>query len=187
LNTEAVNNFLAEIQPALIAAVTDGVRAHVAKLQPQEMKFYGYALLPGEPYDISSLVVATNSEGDIKVPPTDDQYRYYRFSVDEWMHWDHNEFVAAKALLTDANKRFASMHTPTLGNYEMDEFEIAYSNGLLKALVSGLNIAKAAGVFGGKAPFLVVWISDSDETIMTESVKHLNAPAIANEFMAEFG
>jgi hypothetical protein len=151
------------------------------------MEFYGYALLPGEPYDIHSLVAVTNSEGDIKVPPTDNQYRYYRFSVDEWAHWDHNEFVTANALLADASKRFASLHTPIPGNYEMDEIEVAYSKGLLEALVSGLNAAKATGVFGGKDPFLVVWLSDSDETIMTESVRHLNPLAIADEFIAEFG
>lgn len=187
MNAEVLSQLLAEIQPALVAAVTDDVRDHVVKLRSQGKEFYGYALLPGEPYDIHSLVAVTNSEGDIKVPLTDNQYRYYRFSVDEWMHWDQNEFAKAKALLTGANKRFTSIHTPTPGNYEMDEFEVAYSNGLLGAIVSGLNAAKNAGVFGDEEPFLVVWISDSDEAIMTESVKQLNSPAIANEFMVEFG
>ena len=151
------------------------------------MEFYGYALLPGEPYDINCLVAVTNCEGEIKVPPNDDQYRYYRFSVDEWVHWDHDEFGAANALLADANKQFASLHTPTPGNFEMDEIEVAYSKGLLEAFVSGLNVAKATGTFGSKEPFLVVWVSDSEETIMTESVRRLNSPAIVNEFIAVFG
>lgn len=187
MNTEPVTSLLAEIQPALISTVSDGVREHVERLRSQGVEFYGYALLPGEPYDIHSLVAVTNSEGDIKVPPHDDQYRYSRFSVDEWVHWDHDEFGATNALLADANKRFASLHTPTPGSFEMDEVEVAYSKGLLEAFVSGLNVAKATGTFGSKESFLVVWISDSGETIMTESVRRLNSLAIVNEFMAEFG
>lgn len=187
MNAEVLSKLLAEIQPALVAAVTDGIRNHVAKLRSQGKEFYGYALLPGEPYDIHSLVAVTNNEDDIKVPTTDDQYHYYRFSVDEWEEWHQNEFASVKALLTGANKRFALMHPAAPSNCIMDKFEVAYSNGLLGAIVDGINATKTSGVFGDNAPFLVVWISDSDEAVIIESVKHLNSPAIANEFMMEFG
>lgn len=103
MNTETVTSLLAEIRPPLILAVSEGVRKHVARLQSQGIEFYGYALVPVEPYGIHSLVAVTNGEGDIKVPPNDGQYSYYRFSVDEWAHWDHDEFCAANALLADAN------------------------------------------------------------------------------------
>jgi hypothetical protein len=149
--------------------------------------FYGYALLPGEPYDIHSLVAVTNTEADIKVPRTDDQYRYYRYSVDEWSHWDHDEFAAANAILAEANERFRSMHTKDDDDFQMDDFEIAHADALLDAVVRGLDAAKAARTFGGAAPFLVVWISDSGHEIMAESVRRLNSTAVAKEFMREFG
>lgn len=149
--------------------------------------FYGYALLPREPYDISSIVAAYNCEADIKVPRDHQQYQYYRYSVDEWAHWDHQRFEAANRLLTEANHRFASMHTKEEGDYVMDEFEIAHSDSLLEGILQGLDTVRAEGVFGTPAPFLAMWISDSGHAIMEASVRRLNSEAIAREFMAEFG
>lgn len=129
----------------------------------------------------------TNSEADIKAPHTDDQYRYYRFSVDEWAHWEHDGFAAANVLLAEANKRFSSLHTKDDDDSMMDEFEIAHSEALLEAVVQGLEVAKAGGMFGSEGLFLVVWISDSDHPIMAESVRRLNSRGVAQEFIAEFG
>jgi hypothetical protein len=167
--------------------VAEGVRAHVDALRSRGIEFYGYALLPGEPYDIHSLVAVTNTEADIKVPRTDEQYRYYRYCVDEWAHWAHDGFAAANALLVEANERFRSMHTKARGEYVMDELEVAHADALFDAVVRGLEAAKAGGAFGGSKPFLVVWISDSDHEIMAESVRRLNSKAVAREFMREFG
>src|SRR5580692_5708892 len=102
MEVDVLRKWLVEPRPELIAAVTECVRAHVATLRSSGVDFYGYALLPGEPYDIHSLVAVTNSEGDIKVPRSDKMYHYYRFSVDVWARWDHNGFTAANALLVQA-------------------------------------------------------------------------------------
>src|SRR5262249_53766194 len=153
--------WLAEPRPELVAAVAEGVRDHVRTLTSRGIEFYGYALLPGEPYEIYDLVAVTNSEADIKVPSTDERYRYYRFAVDEWANWEPGKFVAASTLLVQANERFASMHSKPDTDYVMDEFEIAYADVLLDAVVRGLEKAKLEGVFGAKDPFLAVWISDS--------------------------
>ena len=187
MGIEALRKWLAEPRLALVTAVAEGVRAHVAALKSRGIEFYGYALLPGELYDIHSLVAVTNSETDIKVPYSDSQYRYYRFSVDEWARWDHDGFVAANALLAEANERFASMHSKDDTDYRMDEFEIAHSNVLLDAVLCGLEAAKNGNAFGGAEPLLAVWISDSSHPIMGESVRRLNSAAVATEFMAEFG
>ncbi len=186
METEAVASLLMEVQPALTSAVSTGAREHVARLQAQGIEFYGYALLPGEPFNIGNLVAVTNSEADIQVPPGDEEYFEYRFAVDEWAHWWHDELSAANALLAEANERFASLHTRNPDGFEMDEVEVAYSEGLLEAVVSGLYAAKTSGTFGDKEPFLVVWMSDSDAAIITESVSRLNLPAIADEFIAAF-
>jgi hypothetical protein len=131
-------------------------------------------------------VAVTNSEADVKVPCTDEQFRYFRFCVDEWAHWDHDGFVAANALLVQANERFAAMHSKADTAY-MDVFEIAHADVLLDAVVRGLEAAKSGGAFGGTERFLAVWISDSGNAIMAESVWRLNSSAVAREFMAEFG
>lgn len=187
MDVPALRKWLAQPRTALVAAVADGVRDHVAALRTSGAEFYGYALLPGEPYDIRSLVVVTNGETDIKVAPDDDQYRYYRYSVDEWAHWHHDGFAAANKLLAEANERFRSLHSKADDDYTMDEFEVAHADGLLGAVVEGLEAAKSGGAFGSTAPFLVVWISDSDHEVMAESVRRLNPKKVAREFAAEFG
>jgi Domain of unknown function (DUF4303) len=187
MDVPALRKWLAEPRTALIAAVADGVRAHVETLRSRGIEFYGYALLPGEPYDIHSLVAVTNAEAAIKVAPTDDMYRYYRYSVDEWAQWDHDGFGAANNLLVEANQQFRSMHSKDEGDFQMDDYEIAHANALLEAVVRGLEAAKAAGTFGRGAPFLVVWMSDSGHEIMAESVRRLNTAAVVKEFMREFG
>ena len=187
MDVESLRTWLAEPRPDLIAAVAEGVREHVARLRSRGIEFYGYALLPGEPYDIRSLVAVTNSEADIKVPPPDNQYRYYHYSVDEWAHWDHEGFSAANSLLAQENERFKSVHSKAEGDCMMDEFEVAHANVLLDSVVQGLQTAKDGGAFGDTVPFLVVWISDSGHEIMVESVRRLNSATVAKEFMSEFG
>jgi hypothetical protein len=54
-------------------------------------------------------------------------------------------------------------------------------------VVQGCETAKAGGVFGANELFLVVWISDSDHEIMRKSVRQLNSPPVASEFLSEFG
>lgn len=187
MNIPALRKWLDEPRSALVAAVADGIRAHVETLRSRGIEFYGYALLPGEPYDIHSLVAATNTEADIKVSRSDGQYRYYRYSVDEWSHYDHDGFAAANALLLEANEQFKSMHSKADDDYMMDEYEVAHADVLLDSIVQGIEAAKTGGVFGSSEPFLVVWISDSGANIMVESAQRLNPTAVATEFMREFG
>jgi hypothetical protein len=187
MDIPSLQKWLVEPRPELIKAVAEGIRIHVDTLRSRGTEFYGYALLPGEPYDIHSLVAATNAETDIKVPRTDGQYSYYRFSVDEWAHWDHGGFAAANARLAEANERFKSMHSKTDEDYMMDEFEVAHADVLLESIMRGLETAKASGVFGESEPFLVVWISDSGHVMLGESVRRLNSTAVATEFIKQFG
>lgn len=179
--------WLSKPRPALIAAVASGISAHVHNLRSRGVEFYGYALLPGDAYDIHSLVAATNTEGDIQVPPSHDQYRYYRYSVDEWAHYDHDAFAEANALLIESNAEFRSMHTRLTCDAAMDDFELAHASALLECILKGLEVAKFRGVFGKGGPFLVVWVSDSDSEVLVDSVKRLNSRAVLKEFEEEFG
>ncbi len=157
----------------------------MASLHARGFDFYGYALLPGEPYDVNGIVGVTNREADIKVPPTDDQYQYYRLCVDEWENWDHDQFAAANRLLAKANKQFAALHSKDPSDYMMDKFEIAHSRALLDAILQGLMAAKNEEVFGDRKPFLAIWIQDSGNT-MFQSVRRLNSKVVYQEFRQVF-
>jgi hypothetical protein len=187
MDVEKLRIWLAQPRLELVTAVAEGVRDHVTSLRSRGIDFYGYALLPGEPYDIRNLVAVSNGEADIKVPPTDSQYIYHRFCVDEWSTWDHDEFAAANARLAEANETFAAMHKKEGSDFRMDEHESAHAQALLEAVVRGLEVAKADGAFGSVEPFLAVWISDSGHPIIAGSVRQLNSEAVAEQFMEEFG
>jgi hypothetical protein len=182
---KALTKWLAEPRTALTQAVTECVRNHVAGLHNQGIKPYGYSLLPGEPYDLHSVVAAYSCESEIKVPVGDKMYRYYRYSVDEWLHYIHDGFDRANQCMVDANAEFAAMHEGD-GDGVMDDFEIAHSRALLEAILKGLEAAKNAGYFGPEI-YLAMWISDSGHEIMAQSVRRLNTPAVIKEYTAEFG
>jgi hypothetical protein len=180
-------NWLSQNPTELVNAIAQVSCDHISTLNFQEIDFYGYALLPGEPYDINRLVAVFNCESDVKVSPEHDDYRYYKYCVDEWSHWQMDGFDTINKLLREANVEFSTMHTTDRDNYQMDECEILYSNKLLEAITQGLEIAKENGVFGAKNPFLVVWISDSDHEIINKSVYRLNCESVARDFMEELG
>lgn len=177
--------FLNEVRPLLIDAVCKGVQEHVASLRARGIDFYGYALLPGEFYDLQNIVAVSNGLADVAVSTDDSQYSYYRFSVDEWKHWYSDGFAAANNVLLDANRRFAAAHTSV--GFLMDDVQVAYANGLLDSILIGFDQAKQLGTFDGTNPFLVIWISDSSSEIIAESVQRLNQPNVIADFMAEFG
>jgi hypothetical protein len=186
MTSAALTKWLSEPRTALTEAVTECVRNHVASLRKQGVRPYGYALLPGELYDLHSVVAAYNCESDVKVPVGDKLYRYYRYSVDEWVHYVHDGFDRANQCMVDANAEFAAMHVDD-GDSVMDDFDIAHSCALLEAILEGFEAARYAGVFGEPEIYLAMWISDSGHEIMAESVRRLNSAAVVNEYMAEFG
>lgn len=187
MNISEVNLLLEEIQPVLTKTVAHDIETHVARLTATGKEFYGYALLPGDFRDMHDVVVVTNSESDIKVSISDIAYRYYRFSVDEWASWEHEAFADTNSVLAEATKRFQSQHSLEHDRFQMDECEVTFFGGLLESLVKGFEVAKKAGTFGDTEKFLVVWFSDSDGAIMSESAKRLNSATVAAEFSAEFG
>ncbi len=186
MNSESLRAWLSEPRTSLSEAVRAGILAHVESLYAAGQNFYGYALLPGESYDINSIVSAISSDDNISVPDTDPAYGYYRYGVHEWRDWYHDGFQKANEVLSELNAQFESMHSKTPGDYAMDEFEIAYSDGLLAAILSGLELAKASGIFASSVSFLAIWICDSSHEIMTQSVQRLNSDDVVSAFMKEF-
>ena len=185
MSVQGLREWLALPRTAFIDAVARDVRAQVEMLKSRDTDFYGYALHPGELYDIHGLVSVTNAGADIKVPQTDASYGYYRYCVDEWSHWHREGFAKTNKLLTEANEQFRSMHAKPDRDCIMDEFEIAHSNALLDAILKGLGVAKASGVFEPSEPLLVIWAPNHE--ILVESARELNSKEMVAEFEREFG
>jgi hypothetical protein len=207
MDEDTLRHWLAKPRTELITAIVDGIGEQGATLHGEEGEFYAYALLPGEPPDIGNLVGVSNTEANIKVASTEGQYHYYRYCVEEWEHWHQGGFTAANRLLTELNTEFESLHAKvkakakqnlppapnpnpfypaSLDEFRLDEFQIAYGDSLLEAMIAGLEAAKARGLFGDAEKFLVVWISDSDDPVIFNSVRWLNSEHVALEFMKEF-
>jgi hypothetical protein len=176
-------------RPEVIDAVAADIREHLAAI-PSREDVYGYAILPGDPTTsadgMGSLVAAYNRRADISVGPDESEFTYYKYSVDEWQHWDHGKFPRSDSLLTSLNGQFAAAHQRD-ANVEIDELQEAYSKSLLDAILDGVAIVKSEGRFSQAVEFLAIWISDSDNPILEESVRRLNSPEVAEEFLGEFG
>ncbi|HSI36421.1 MAG: DUF4303 domain-containing protein [Phycisphaerae bacterium] len=187
MDLAALQIWMVQVAPRISTAVARDVRVHADRLRSAGIDFYGYAILPGEPARITRLFAAANADANLKVGPREKMYRYYRYSVDEWAHRAADAFPTANPLLDEVDRKFRQVHPKSDGDYQIDKVERALADGLLDAIVVGLEQAKAAGAFAPTEPFLVVWLADSGHRVMTESARRLNAKPVAKEFLKEFG
>jgi hypothetical protein len=168
----------------LIDAIKSEIHEHITKLNARSDQFYGYAILPGELYQIDNLVVAFNRESDIA--PENFTNIYYRYSVDEWSNYEHGELPKSSAIIDSRNAQFKELHINNKHNdYEMDNWEIAHAEKLLNTILAAMIELRDDGLIGGDKSFAVIWISDDD--IVNKSAKVLNSDAVYQTFIQEFG
>jgi hypothetical protein len=179
-----------EDRPELTEAVAADIRDHFRAI-PARGDVYGYAILPGDPSTsangISSLTAAYRRASEINVSPDERQFVYFKYSVDEWGHWDHDKFRRSDAVLASLNAQFDAAHQKDPDDFAIDEYRGAYSESLLNAILEGIAKVKAEGLFGREVEYLVLWISDSDNPIRGRSVRLLSSPEVVEEFLGEFG
>ena len=180
------HRWISQPRTQLSRTIAGCVRNHVQALRKKHPDLYGYALLPGEPYDIHSIVAAANTATDIPVKPKHDQYSYYRYSVDEWAHYFHDGFDPANRLLVKLKHIFSAHHKADPDDYSMDEFELTFAATLFDAVVEALRSCRADRVFGERPPFLAVWIPDSDLPVIWKSVRVLNSRRVYKDFLTAF-
>ncbi|MCC5650094.1 DUF4303 domain-containing protein [Nostoc sp. XA013] len=170
----------------LVNTIKSEIHEHIAKIHARGDRFYGYAILPGELYQIDNLVVAFNRESDIALENFTDSY--YRYSVDEWSNYEHGEFPKSSAIIDLRNAQFKKMHiNNNHDDYAMDDWEIAHAEKLLTTILTAMTELRHDGLIGGDKSFAIIWISDSDCDIMRQSAKVLNSDAVYKTFMKEFG
>lgn len=190
MDQDQLAEWASQTRPELSDAIAADIRQHLAGI-PSPDDVYGYAILPGDPTTsangIDSLVAAYNRLGDISVGPDESDFAYYKYSVDEWQHWDHGKFPRSDSILNSLNARFAGAHQKDADDFKIDALEGAYSKSLLDAILDGLAVVKFEGLFSQSVEFLVIWISDSDNPILKESARRLNSSEVADAFFSEFG
>ncbi|MEP0917913.1 DUF4303 domain-containing protein [Leptolyngbya sp. DQ-M1] len=169
----------------LLDAIKSEIRTHIAKLHAHSTQFYGYALLPGELEAICDLVAAFNCESDIA--PEHIASSYYRYSVDEWANYAHSEFPRSSAIIDSRNAQFKKLHRKDNSNeYLLDDWEVAHANKLLTTILTAMIELRHDGLLGGEKSFAIIWISDSDHSIMSQSAKAPNSDAIYKTYIQEF-
>ena len=184
MNDTELKDWLALERRELLDAFKLAVRDYVTKLKTLHSDIYGFALLPGETYEVKSLTVVWNQSQDIKKDTA-----YYRYSVDEWIHWDYDALDSVTPLITDLNQKFSNLHSESEDDFEMEEFEVAHIRAYHDTFLKAFRDLKSEGVFDfpNADPFLVIWISDSESEVMRDSVRELNSPKVIEEFKSEFG
>ncbi len=184
MTDDKLKSWLAVERTELKNAVKEAVRLHVEKLKNQHKDFYGYSIMPGEPYEVNGLIAASNRESNIK-----DNDAYYRYSVDEWQDWDNDALDSVTPLIAKLNEEFRSLHPSDPDRFLMDEFEISHIASFHIAFLGALRELVSENVFNletGKI-FIVIWIPDSDHEIILKSVRELNSEDDIKAFMGEFG
>jgi hypothetical protein len=170
----------------LVDTVKLEIHQHIAKLHGRGEQFYGYAILPGEFEAIHNLIVAFNRESDIA--PENATSSYYRYSVDEWSNYEHGEFPKSSAIIELRNSEFQELHSDdNPDDCAMDNWEVAHAINLLNAILKAMTELRHDGLIGGDKSFAIIWIADSDNSIMLQSAKALNSNAVYQTFVEEFG
>ncbi|MGY8769443.1 MAG: DUF4303 domain-containing protein [Pirellulales bacterium] len=160
----------------LLKSIKSEIRTHVAKLQARGDQFYGYAVLPGVPYEVTSLIVIFNRESDLD--PEKGNETFYRYAVDEWANYEHEVFANSNKLIASRNSVFNEL-LEKIDPYDFsaDDFEVAHVDKLHGTILKAMDELRLDGLFDNDA-FLVMWISDSGHEIMGKSVKRLNSESV---------
>jgi hypothetical protein len=190
MDDERLAEWASQGRPEMSEAVVADIREHWAGI-PGRGDVYGYAILPGDPATsaegIGPLVAAYNRVGDVGAGPEEGESIYYKYSVDEWRHWERGKFPRADSVLASLNARFAAAHRKGEEDFEIDAIEKAYSRSVLGTILDGVAAVKAGGEFGEGVEFLAIWVSDSGNPIVEESVRRLNSRETVERFVGEFG
>lgn len=159
------------------------IRKHIMKLKKKYPDLYGYAILPGESYEVNTLVVVYNRVSDIK-----EEAAYFRYSIDEWENWDHNALASINSQIKEINDNFRSWHPDNSKNISLDIIEQYHISSLHEIILSALKdlVEEDLFDFGIQERFIAIWISDSDSEIKVRSIRELNTEKVIKEYLEEF-
>ena len=172
-NESSIDDILTQLRTSIVA----DIKNHLNALRQCGIEFYGYALLPPDyytAYETAAIAVAFNQEADVETKNVGNVY--YRYSVDEWQNYVHTGFNSSNDVLRMLLSRVRDQDD------EIDESLVASIYG---AMLDGLVSLRKQRAFGG-SPYVVIWLSDSDEPVINQSAQVLNSAEVYAEYATEF-
>jgi hypothetical protein len=166
-------NKFEELQAALRAAIELHFEALKARHESNDL--YGYSLYTDD--SICSIGPVANTTEKIPVSVNDPTHGYYRYGPHEWALFD--DFGLFEAV----SKIVKGIHEDPDLSFE------AKREGMLEAALQALVNLEAEGRFGPRTAsrFVVLWLVDSSDPIMSVSAETLNSPAVFAAYRAEYG
>jgi hypothetical protein len=117
-----------------------------------------------------------NRDSDIVVGIDDEMYNYYKYSPDEWSEWDDFQ------IFDEVNQIIRELYLKAEFTFE----EI--KKYILSQLLLIMQELDENGTFGEKNDerFLIIWVSDSDNSIVNISARKLNTLKVYENYASEF-
>jgi Domain of unknown function (DUF4303) len=178
---------LSDDENVLVEAIKLETKSCIEKLKSTKEGLYGYAILPGDYFEVGSLVAAYNFESDIKVSEEAGPI-YYRYSVDEWLNYDHDALPKSNDILKNHKlflEKLCDLYEEEYDE-ETTELQSKFADFIYESTLKALIQFREETVGQDHQLFLVIWVSDSSNEITEQSVLKLNSPSVANLFCSEF-
>lgn len=177
---------LSEDDALLVELIKSDLKSSIDKIRSSVVDLYGYAILPGDYFEVGSLVAAFNKESDIK-PAELASTIYYKYSVDEWMNYDRDVFQKSNTILEKRNvilQEFCDRHEDQ-HEVEIEDLKIRFADSIYELILDALNKFRKEFCQDSDL-FLVIWVADSGNSIVNRSAAELNSASVSELFFTEF-
>ncbi len=172
-----IDDLIAQIDAGLLQNVKTDVANHVAGLNSNGVAFYGYAIQTPTWQNVEQPIAIYNCENDIEEDNRDSTY--YRYSVDEWQHYENDALPLTTAFIGPIDQMFNQLRD------DLDDDNVErYLRNVYVTFAKALGELKAEGLFKDDV-FLIVW--NEDEELLVKFAQQLNADDVAEPFAEEFG
>jgi Domain of unknown function (DUF4303) len=172
---------------SLIETIKLEVKDSIDKIISTNEDLYGYAILPGDWYEVGTLAAAYNIESDIKTEELEDPI-YYRYSVDEWENYDHSIFQKSNAILKPYQEELQKILNIYEDNYdeETTDLKSSFADFIYASTLTALFEYRKEPANYSENIFLAIWVADSSNEIVDQSIMELNPESVSKLFFSYF-
>lgn len=141
---------------------------------------YGYAILLGEELEMCDAIAITSRESDVAKIEDANFINDFRYLPDEWQHWHHDAFSDFNSKLSDVYLLFREQCPVDKNVFDYNEAEMGYLNDIHNMYLTAAQTCVERGLFGD-VWYRVIWISDCDFSIISDSFHQLNSGRVIEE------
>jgi len=162
----------------LAAAVKQSIKEHLATLDKQGVKVYGYSLSTAE--EINEIIAPCGIANT--KPRSESTHLEQYFTPDEWSNdlgeWGNNIFAKNIPLFSKLINEFKAVHISETPEFCYDQYELSFVSSFHQMCVQVLRDLRNEGVFNSET-FFAVWVSDPNDWDMAlKSIRELNPAKI---------